>query len=436
MKQILYTAAGILLLASSCSQGPSKSSSSDEGDKLYAKVKQFVALGEHRTATAGDSATSAWLKRELDSLGAKTEFVEFPVKQFFFESGKLTADGKTAEVFPVWPVKEELNLSQTNPVIDGDNQQNPGAVKGKLVLTRLQNAHGASNQRIVSQINSFIDAGASGVLAVTVNNTGEIQALNTFKEQKAWNVPVYHIAPKDTSLLLGAAAKKVPVSIEVKGEIKDVRARNIVGRIGSGKKFVVITTPVSGWFKTGGERGPGIAEWLGLAEWAAQHSAEYPDYTFVFAGNSGHELDGLGAQVFVDKAAPRPDNTELWIHLGAAVAVRGWKQENNKWELADTVDSKRNIYYSSTVADAFEKAFAGVKARKTKGTPENTATVKAGGEGGLYQEKGYKNLVSLAYAHRLHHIRTDNEELTSPALLEELFGALKALIERQIGESK
>lgn len=434
MNKILLTISGIALLASSCSQNTSKTALSDEGEELYSKVKQFVAIGEHRTGTAGDSATSAWLKKELDSIGAKTEFTEFSLKQFFFESGQLTVDNKKADVFPVWPVKEGLSLSQTKEVVDGDHLTSPADAKGKLILTRLQKAHGATNPEIAKQINAFIDAGAAGVLAVTLNNTGEIQALNTFKGLKPWNAPVYHLAPKDTSIVLDAIAKKTALAVDVKGSVKDVTARNIVGKIGSGKKYVVISTPISGWFTTGGERGPGIAEWLGLAKWAAQNTSKYPDYTFVFTGNSGHELSILGAEVFVDKTAPKPEETELWIHLGAGVAVKSWNQENNNWTLADTVDSKRYIYYSSSVAEAFEKAFADVKAKKVKGTEENKTTVKAGGEGGLYQEKGYKNLVSLAYSHRLHHVRSDDAKATSPELLEDLYKALVSFVETKISK--
>ena len=433
MKRIIISAFAITLLNAACtSEKETPKVVTISGEELFSKVKKFVSLGEHRTGTPVDSATSAWLKSELDSIGAKTEFVEFSLTQFFFESGKLKIEEKNLELFPVWPVKEGLNLSVTSKVLDGDKLSKIKDAKGKLIFTRLKDAHGSSNPKITEQINAFIKEGAKGVIAVTENNTGEIVALNTYENLAPWNAPVYLLAPKDTSVVLEAISKKTEVASEVTGNLKEVKARNILAKIGTGKQYVVVSTPISGWYTTGGERGPGIAVWLGLAKWASQNASKFPDYTFVFTGHSGHELDILGARAFVAKAAPKPDETKLWIHLGAAVAVREWAEENGKWILTDSVDSKRGVYYSESVATAFEKSFEKIKAKKSKGTELNKDTVKAGGEGSLFQKQGYKNLVSIAYAHRYHHVKTDNQEATSPTILLELEQALEDFITKQI----
>ncbi len=427
MNKIILTAGLFVLFATACTQKNGEEYKIS-GQDLYKTVQHFVALGDHRTASAGDLATSAWLKAQLDSLGAKTEYIEFPLSQFFFESGKLTYNNQSVDLFPVWPVKEGLQLSISGIPIDGDHLKDSASIKGKLVLTHLTHQHGASTPATAAQINAFIEAGAVGVLVVPDNNTGEIVALNTFKELQPWEAPVYEIAPKDTALVIQSIAEKKPVHIEIKGTVEKVTARSILAKIGTGRQHVVISTPISGWFRTGGERGPGIAIWLGLAEWVHANSEKLKDYTFVFIGNSGHELDNLGARIFVDKAAPKPEDTRLWIHLGAAVAVRGWKEENGKWLLTDSVDTNRHIYYSESVAESFEKSFNNLKAKKAKGTEANKETVKPGGEGIVYKNHGYKNLVSIAYSHRLHHVKTDNEQSTSPELLLELEQTLQQFI--------
>lgn len=428
MKKILITAGLLGMLSAACTHKQEESAYKSSGEELYKTVQHFVHLGEHRTASAGDLATSAWLKTQLDSLGAKTEYVEFPLSQFFFESGKLSYNNQSIDVFPVWPVKEALQLSISGIPVDGDHLKDSSSIKGKLVLTHLSHQHGASTPETTRQINAFVKAGALGVLVVPDNNTGEIVALNTFKEQLPWEVPVYEVAPKDTAVVTKAIADKNELRIEIKGTVEKVTGRSILAKIGTGKQHVVISTPISGWFRTGGERGPGIAVWLELAKWAHANESLFKDYTFVFIGNSGHELDNLGARVFVDKAAPKPNDTRLWIHLGAAVAVRDWTEENGTWTLIDSVDSKRNIYYSASVAESFEKSFQAIKAKKEKGTEENKETVKPGGEAIVYKNHGYTNLVSIAYAHRLHHVKTDDEQTTSPALLLELEQALQAFI--------
>ena len=434
MKKIVITAGLLALLATACTQKKQDEQGYKiSGRDLYKTVQHFVALGEHRTASAGDLATSAWLKSALDSLGAKTEYVEFPLSQFFFETGTLSYNNRSIDVFPVWPVKEALQLSVSGIPVDGGHLKDSAAIKGKLVLTHLTNQHGASTPATAAQINAFIKKGAVGVLVVPDNTTGEIVALNTFKELQPWNVPVYEIAPKDTAIVIQSIAAQQPVQIEVKGTVKQVTGRSVLGKIGTGRQQVVISTPISGWFRTGGERGPGIAVWLGLAEWVHANNEKLKDYTFVFIGNSGHELDNLGARVFVEKAAPKPEDTRLWIHLGAAVAVRAWKEETGKWVLADSVDTNRHIYYAESVAASFEKTFDALQAKKAKGTEQNKETVKPGGEGIVYKQHGYKNLVSIAYVHRLHHVKTDDEQSTSPTLLLELEQTLQKFISLELG---
>lgn len=402
------------------------------GEGLYETVKKFVALGEHRTASTSDSLTAEWLKSALDSIGANTQFVDFPLTQYFFESGQLKVGEQSAEVFPAWPVKEAAALSQESLVVDERQLSKPEDAKGKLVLSRLKHVHGASTPEIAAQLEPFFKAGAKGILAITENNTGEIVALNTFKDQEPWPAPVYLVAPKDTALILSAVEQKTKIQIAVQGTLKEAKGRNVLAKIGKGKQFVVVSTPTSGWFTTGGERGPGIAIWLGLAKWAAANTSKFPDYTFVFTGNAGHELNIKGAYAFVEKAAPKPEETKLWIHLGAGVAVKRWTEENGQWVLSDSVDDKRGIYYAESVAPAFEKTFSHIKAKKVKGTKENETTVKPGGEGILFKEKGYTNLVSLAYSHRYHHVRSDDEKATSPKLLLELEQALEDFITEQL----
>ena len=430
---LLGSLLAVALLVTSCAnKSNNEVNTTNNGSTLFTSVKKFVSIGEHRTGTPEDLVTSEWLRSELDLAGYKTEFVEFPLRQFFFKSGKLSSGNQSIDIFPIWPVKDDTNLAQTGKVIDGDKLKELSAVKGNLVLTRLKEVHGASNPEIASQINSFINAGALAVLAITENNTGEVVALNTFDNQTAWKAPVYHLAPKDSSLVLKAIADGSLIGIQIKGNMQAVNARNVLGKIGSGPQHVVISTPISGWFTTGGERGPGIAVWLGLARWASQNSAKYPEYTFVFTGHSGHELSLLGAKAFVEKAAPKPEDTKLWIHLGAAVAVREWKEENGQWTMTDSVDSRRGIYYSEAVAESFEKTFENVKAKKVKGTEQNKESAKPGGEGALFQQKGYNNLVSIAHGHRLHHVKTDDEHTTSPQLLQELEVALENFISAQL----
>ncbi len=424
MKNLSNIALAAIVLATACGPKEKETAHVSDGQVLFSKVKQFVSFGEHRTGTTGDSLTSAWLKTEFDSLGVPAELVSFPLKQFIVDSSRLVLADKSVDIFPVWPVNDKLNLNVSAVTVDGDKLSNLNEVKGKLVLTRLKEVHGSSNQVIIKQINGFIKAGATGVLAVTENNTGEFVALNTLDHQKSWGAPVFIVAPNDTAAILSAITSKKAVKTDIKGTFKNVSGRNVLAKIGTGKKYVIVSTPISGWFTTGGERGPGIAIWLGLAKWVKENPDRFKNYTFVFTGHSGHELGALGARVFLDESAPKPQETRLWLHLGAAIAVRDWKEENGKWTLTDSVDSQRYIYYDPAVAVSFEKSFEKLKARKAKGSETN----KPGGEGTYFHKSGYNKLVSLSHGHRLHHVRSDDEKSTSPEILAELEHTLQGFL--------
>lgn len=405
-----------------------------DGQALFATVKQFVAIGEHRTATKGDSITAIWLKSKFDSLGASTKLVDFPLEQFFFESGYLKLGNKSAEVFPVWPVKKGLNLSINGFLVNADKTTDLKDIENKIAYTKVTDAHGSTTPKIESYIKKLISSGAIGVLLITENSTGEIMALNTYEGLKAWDVPVYHIAPKDTNILSAADAEKSRVAINVSGEVKNTIANNIYAKMGNGSKYVVISTPISGWFTTGGERGPGIAIWIGLGKWVKANASLFKDYTFIFTGHSGHELSGLGAKTFISKSAPKPSEIKLWVHLGAGVAVKSWKVDKGVWTLTEEADTNRYIYYDESVAESFEKTFKNVKAKTLKGIESQKETIKPGGEGVAFKKAGYTNLVSIAYAHRLHHVRSDNEYTTSPQILADLQIALQAFIYKELSK--
>ncbi len=209
------------------------------------------------------------------------------------------------------------------------------------------------------------------------------------------------------------------IRVSIKGTFKNVTARNVYGTIGTGEQFVVVSTPISGWFNCGGERGPGIATWLALAKWAA---AEKLPYTFVFTGNSGHELGGWGAKAFLESGAPSPDKTKLWVHLGAGIATLSYQSTPSGLVKENKVDAKRNFFYSASVKEAFDPAF--------KNVPGNKWEIKqrAGGELVYVIEKGYPNVAGAAYSHPYFHAKADDASTTSPAILEEVALAFKKFI--------
>lgn len=386
------------------------------GKSLYGTVEKFVSLGEHRTGTETDRKTSEWLGNELKNAGYTVNYLEFPVKQFFFEKGTLSTGSAAVNIFPLWYVNDKISLTVDAPIVDSRTGNQSADYSGKIVLTRLSGQVG--HQAILKPI---IAGGAKAIVAITENPSGEIVAINTSYSNEPWPIPIVLLAPKDSAQVLAAIASQKTVKLAIQGTFREVTGRNIYGKIGNGPKTIVVSTPISGWFTCGGERGPGIAAWLALAKWAS--AAKLP-YTFLFTANSGHELANLGARQFLETVAPKPADTQLWVHLGAGIATRKWAKTESGYAPANQVDANRSIVYSSTVKDSFDKTFQPIDGRKA---------VTNVGVGELIEvvKHGYPNYLAIAGTHFLFHAPTDDAKATSPELLEEITRSLKGFIEAE-----
>lgn len=196
-------------------------------------------------------------------------------------------------------------------------------------------------------------------------------------------------------------------------------ARTSIGRIRRGGGTVVVSTPASGWFACGGERGPGIALWLALADWAAKGGLTS---SLVFVVNSGHELGDLGAHQFLEKAAPPKDQVRLWLHLGAGIATYDW-HETNPLRRLPSPDPQRYLLASRPILEAARRAFAGQPGLEQV----YEATVEqAAGELRPILAAGYDRAAGIFAGHRFHHVPTDDADKTGPELLRPVARALAA----------
>ncbi|HYL97920.1 MAG TPA: hypothetical protein VEZ90_03115, partial [Blastocatellia bacterium] len=188
-----------------------------------------------------------------------------------------------------------------------------------------------------------------------------------------------------------------------------------------GKKLIVISTPQSGWFRCAGERGPGVAYFIGLARWAASRDS---DTSFLFVSTSGHELGEIGMKAFVEERAPAPRHVLAWIHLGAGMATYTWEPAPNGapgMRRTNQVDSNRYLMCSSELVPMLEPIYSdlpGLQPRKAVALGEFEILIK----------KGYKT-IGFAAGHQFHHTPADSPEVTSPEILEPVGQALIRTIE-------
>jgi len=168
-------------------------------------------------------------------------------------------------------------------------------------------------------------AAAEGALAAVIILDHPIKAVSAQNANRPYHqqplpIPALIASEADAEELILLADKKQIVRLIIEGEDQQTRAMNVIGKIDRGAgQWVVISTPISGWFEATNERGPGIAMWLQLAQWAIYSDL---DANFLFTGLSGHELGKMGMEALVDSGElPVPETVTLWLHLGSGIAV-------------------------------------------------------------------------------------------------------------------
>jgi hypothetical protein len=372
------------------------------------------------------------LGEELTKCGYTVNYPEFPLRQYFFDKAAIVSGNDSISAFPQWWVNEHISQSVEGLPVDITSSPIPKDLSGKIAVIHVPERGILQALRL---LDSLTNNGAEAAVIITENLSGNIEAFNAMAQPESLpematyafslKIPVVLVAAKDAAKLAAFAVKKQAVRLYISGEYKDVKGKNIFGVTGTGKKYIVISTPISGWFACGGERGPGIAVWLELARWA---SALKTDYTFVFTGNSGHETGGIGAHLFLDKYAPPIEDTHLWIHLGAGLATLAYRKTPEGLVKQKEVDSLRNFFYSDPVKDSFAKAFEKTKAQKFNVKERNS------GELIYVAQKGYQRILGVSYAHPYFHTPADSASTTSPRILEDITADFQQFIMEEINK--
>jgi hypothetical protein len=359
------------------------------GEFLFNDVKAYSALGEHRTAGKADRDTSAWLVKQLEAFGFTSKLVPFRVRQFQLDAARLTANGRSIPCFPLW-----LPRATGSEPIRGAIAR--GSMKDRIAIVRLPKG-GSITPAHIAVIQPLIEGGVAAIICVTPSESGELIALNSTADAAPWPVPIVLVGPTEEMNLRGA----IEVAISIQGR-DDPRAEAFltVGEIGTGKRRILISTPSSGWFHCAGERGPGIAMWLALARWSS-HRESPVRYTFV--ASSGHELGEQGMHSFLAGLAPRPDEVDVWLHLGASIAARG--------------STRRLMTNRREWLPVFSRNFGSIGDLQ----PEITDTPP--GELAQLTKLGYR-CFGIAGGHTLFHSAGDLPSTTSAAMLEPVGQAL------------
>lgn len=386
------------------------------GARLYADVVRYAEMGDHRTGSDVDLQTSSWLRDELQAVGIEAAFETWPLRQFHVEACWVGIYGQRIEAFPLWfPKAMETGPQVARLVLTEEGDE--VAVTGSIALVRFDDnmvTRASCHARI---INELTQAGAQAIIGCSPHPSGEIYGQNVIPpyNQVPWPIPVAMIAPRHWHILEQAARRRYEVAFQLSGHDNPASyARNVIGRLARGPRWIVISTPQSGWFRCGGERGAGIALFLKLAGWAANSKQ---DNSFLFLSNSGHEIGHMGIHhLFEDVALPRPEVTDCWVHLGASIASLHWEDKDGVL-IPDGPERDSWLFGSQDIQALLAKGFRELEHL----TPE--IYNRKHGEIRWILERGY-SAFSLMGPHKFFHLKSDGPEGVCPNLLEQIAKAL------------
>lgn len=412
------------------------------GDRLYRDVVTYASLGEHRTATATDYLTHAWLAIRLKALGFDVELFPFQTRQFYPTETSVTIDKTTRlDAFPIWhPTPTRRGGIKAKVTTDLT------ASAGKLYL--FDNPSGTVNQTVQATIQKAAAAGALGVIVVLTTTSQEIygqnaQQLKSYEpsadpgdgDQTPWPIPVVTVGRKHRAALQTAIDGGLDVKVRSEGFTKESATSYVLtGSLARGPadKTLLVSTPVSGWFQNAGERGTGVAAWLALAEWASKQTS---GVKWLFVASSGHELNFRGTHEFLkSNNIPAPEDVYLWTHLGANLINYDYVQNADGTQTKTTEPASQSIKYLSD-NPSIVGALADIFVPSTNPEAEAlhiTGLQNAIGGGDLFYAKyfGYPNLLYFAGANAKFHTREDTPETTGPELLEPIAKLIRSAFEK------
>ncbi|MBP6878121.1 MAG: hypothetical protein KBC34_08865 [Phenylobacterium sp.] len=371
--------------------------------QVQVDLARYEGFGLKASGGAGDEASGAWLAGELQGLGfdVARQAIEVP----YFEARQVSLALGDTVVAPLAqaPVTRTPAGGLSARLVRLESGRGAGAATGAIAVARLP--YGRWSTRHAGTVGKVVraaaDQGVGALVLVTEGPTGEALALNAAPDA-AERFPILAVGSREGDLLAAAAARGERATLRIEGEGGRRSAFNLVGRLdrGAGRELVV-STPRSGWFGCMGERGGGLAAWLGLARWAAR--ACPLDLTFVTT--SGHEYENHGGEVFLRSAlTPRPDVTALWVHLGAAFAARDWHETEGRLAPLPSVDPQRFLVARPQLVAPLRTAFAGQPGLEAVYGDE----AGAGGELGEILAAGYPRAFGVLGAHRFHHSPNDD----------------------------
>jgi hypothetical protein len=398
------------------------------GARLMADVEAYVGFGTHRTGSPGDVSTTDWFAEHWSKLGYDVSHMDVTCPNADTTAASVRIGDESFEGFAQPPLVFTPAGGLSAPLAWW-NVDKPADVQRRIALIHVAREPGAVSPGAAYReaARRAAAAGAVGVVMVMSSPSGEIVAINTPVDMTL-DIPVLQIGEKERARLDAAMASSAPATLTIEGPGGERTGRNTIARHGTEGPWVIISTPQSGWFTCGGERGPGIAMSRALSEWAL--TTNFP-VRWLFVATSGHEWIDHGAHLFHVHEAPKPPETALWFHLGASYAARAYQETPSGLVAQDTPNLTRALMATPDLVPLIEAAFAG---HPVIDTPMPADLSKALGEYRLVLEEGYPSGAGFWGGNAHFHTPIDGADSTTPAIMEPIARAVAKVIEGRLAQ--
>lgn len=375
-------------------------------------VDKYTSFGVHRIGTQTEIACTKWIAQELEKIGLETQLQELKLKRFELKECRVVIGGKTIKAFPFWfPKATDVPIEA--PIVFYDDE-NTEEMSGKIVYYDMP---GLQTNSDISEI--ACKAKAAGALAVisTIIQPNGLPAGQNASEHNAQNelpLPSVIISMIEKDFIVQAISKKLTASVVIDGEIElDSKAYNVIGKIDNKcDEWVVVTTPISGWFSCNAERGAGVGLFLELANIVREWKS---NVNYMFVGTTGHELHFLGANA-TDELIPECDKVKIWLHCGSAIACKESILPNFKF-----------LGFSDDIAEEVKTAFRDVEDL----TVQNDKEKLMQSELGKSISKGY-TVFGLYGANKDFHTEADVDDGVNEKELWEIGNAVVSIFKKVI----
>lgn len=370
-------------------------------------IAAYAALGEHRAGTAVERKTAHWLEKRLGALGYAVRQEAFPIRTILNPRGSLEIGPNRIAAFPQWyPPDGTLGRKIEAALVRSGSDAGKGTIW--VVPEPVQNL-GNWNKALDALAAKAHQSGASALVMAVDSKSGDLFVCNQHHRDPL-PLPVALIAKRDLGTCVEAAGRGEVAQLRLMGRSAATKALNVVASKGGEGKMLVVSTPLTGWFGCGGERGPGIALWLRMAAFLAQTTRPV-----LLLGNGSHEIGHLGMEHALKNYAPAPQDVAIWLHFGASIAA-------TRLDMRYGVPSPQVVIGTNATEALARQHLLPAMASYA------TGNASAAGEAGQVLGAGHDRFVGMIGTFPAFHTPRDNGDAVDFARLEQVAKGAEALL--------